>query len=978
MRIDRLSIEGFGPFASRQDIDFGALEEAGLFLITGQTGSGKSSILDAICFALYGRAPRYDGNELRVRSDHVDVGAPTRVELVFRAAGSTWMVTRSPEYERPKKRGDGTTVQKEEASLARLVDDEWVGLAGRAVDVADLLAPVLQLTREQFLQVILLAQGRFQEFLRAKNDDRIALLRALFGTERFERFESELAARARALSDVVGVASRSLDGDVTRLAELTGEEAPDGAGAAWGASVADRAGTAAVAAEAAVADAQAVLQQADRAAAQAVAIAGLQRRRDEARAAVARLDAERPDVERAARRRDDAVRVLPVLPELDRAARARRDDSAAVGALESAAAALPAPEADPAGSAERVRSVLGSLEAPLTEEGALPALLAAADRADAAVEAAREALLEAERIAATVPQRRAAVRERRGEAADVAATEQERTAALDRAGAAAAAARRAGQLRAGADAAAVALLSAHDAERHAGEQVRALIARRSASAAGVLAATLRDGEPCAVCGSVEHPAPAPHADAVDDETVERAQAVQDSAIAARSRATDRDSAARSAAAVAVAESGGLDVEQAVAAVDEARSRLAAARSARAAVEQADRELAGLDREEAASAATIETARTAVGTRSEAATATRTAATASAARVTEARADAPTVAARADALRGRLRLLRRLADATAAAATARATLEDAERSAAAALAAAELPDEETARAAALPTAERRALEERLQRHTDARAAANAQLADPDVASAPAEPADVAGTAAAKDVAFQARSAAGDLRSTAVDCARRAAALAEQVRLADEALGSDRANLAVLAPLAAVIRGDGANDRRMRLESYVLAARLEQIVVAANARLTLMTDGRFSLQHDDSIGYRNVRSGLGLVVLDEYTGSVRPTASLSGGETFLASLALALGLAEVVSAEAGGVHLDTLFVDEGFGSLDRKTLDTAMETLDSLRAGGRTVGLISHVEAMQEDIPAGLHVERLDDGSSAVRSRIPAAV
>ena len=129
----------------------------------------------------------------------------------------------------------------------------------------------------------------------------------------------------------------------------------------------------------------------------------------------------------------------------------------------------------------------------------------------------------------------------------------------------------------------------------------------------------------------------------------------------------------------------------------------------------------------------------------------------------------------------------------------------------------------------------------------------------------------------------------------------------------------------------------------------------------------------LCHDDSIGYRNTRSGLGLEVLDEETGRARSPASLSGGETFLASLALALGLAEVVSAEAGGVRLDTLFVDEGFGSLDRETLDTAMRTLDSLRAGGRVVGLISHVEAMQEDVPAGLHVERLPDGSSRVRPR-----
>jgi exonuclease SbcC len=134
----------------------------------------------------------------------------------------------------------------------------------------------------------------------------------------------------------------------------------------------------------------------------------------------------------------------------------------------------------------------------------------------------------------------------------------------------------------------------------------------------------------------------------------------------------------------------------------------------------------------------------------------------------------------------------------------------------------------------------------------------------------------------------------------------------------------------------------------------------------------------LVHDDGPAYRGARAGLGLAVLDEHTGRPRPVASLSGGETFLASLALALGLAEVVSAEAGGVRLDTLFVDEGFGSLDRRTLDTAMETLDSLRAGGRTVGLISHVEAMQEDIPAGLHVERLADGSSEVRPRLPSAV
>jgi exonuclease SbcC len=124
----------------------------------------------------------------------------------------------------------------------------------------------------------------------------------------------------------------------------------------------------------------------------------------------------------------------------------------------------------------------------------------------------------------------------------------------------------------------------------------------------------------------------------------------------------------------------------------------------------------------------------------------------------------------------------------------------------------------------------------------------------------------------------------------------------------------------------------------------------------------------------VQYRNVRSGLGLAILDEHTGRARATHSLSGGETFLASLALALGLAEVVTNQAGGISLDTLFIDEGFGSLDRETLDIAMSTLDGLRSGGRTIGLISHVEAMKEQIPAKLRITVSDAGSSRVETSL----
>jgi exonuclease SbcC len=158
--------------------------------------------------------------------------------------------------------------------------------------------------------------------------------------------------------------------------------------------------------------------------------------------------------------------------------------------------------------------------------------------------------------------------------------------------------------------------------------------------------------------------------------------------------------------------------------------------------------------------------------------------------------------------------------------------------------------------------------------------------------------------------------------------------------------------------------------MRLETYVLAAQLEEIVAAANTRLRAMTSGRYLLEHDDSVQFRNTRSGLGLSILDQHTGRARPTHSLSGGETFLASLALALGLAEVVTNQAGGITLDTLFIDEGFGSLDSDTLEIAMGTLDSLRAGGRTIGLISHVDAMKEQIPAKLRIVVTEQGYSEI--------
>jgi exonuclease SbcC len=162
-----------------------------------------------------------------------------------------------------------------------------------------------------------------------------------------------------------------------------------------------------------------------------------------------------------------------------------------------------------------------------------------------------------------------------------------------------------------------------------------------------------------------------------------------------------------------------------------------------------------------------------------------------------------------------------------------------------------------------------------------------------------------------------------------------------------------------------------QRRVALTTYVLRHWFGQVVAAANVRLSGMSSGRYELRRTDEGRARRDRSGLTLAVIDRHTGEERSPASLSGGETFYTSLALALGLADVVRAEAGGVDLDTLFIDEGFGSLDSGTLDQVMGVIDDLRDRGRVIGIVSHVAELKERVPERLEVRHLPDGSSAVR-------
>jgi exonuclease SbcC len=1023
MRITRLGFAGFGPYRDEQAIDFRAFEDDGIYLIGGRTGAGKSTILDAVCFALYASVPRFErGGEAELRSHHCRPDDPTWVELDFTAGGVEYRLHRIPQYERPKAKGDGTTKQSHKAVLTRRDADGWAPLASGAKEVASEVQRIVQLTRDQFLQVILLAQNRFQRFLAAGHDERQDVLRSLFATERFSSFEDylverrkdveselgaevaaveRLAERARSLlaslpappaADApggdAGVASsgeESTDGDV----EADGDAEADGGrpDEAWFAAAAERAVPVHRAAEDAVAAAGAALAAAEAADRRAEELAARVRRRDAAAAVRDRLEA-RSSADAAARDEVEAARAAaslwPLVTAVDAAA-AR--ESSARSARDEAGAALadldPDAMSDPSAAVDALTRDLGALADAVADERSLPLLdddvqrsatrLAGARRAAEAVAERRDALPgELEAARAAVMSAAAVAGELDDATRTVEGLKRQLTAAHD-----------ARTLASDLETAQAREIAAVTASRVAASRFEHVLTARLSGFAGELAEGLVDGEPCSVCGATSHPAPAVSpSERVRDDDVEAARTELDERSAVTERASRAVREAEAAYSQALVASGGTSAEELDARLTAAEVRRDACGSASARLPQLESVVAALveesdraDTELADRAADRDAA-------AEAHVAAETRRASVIARVEAARAGSSSVAERVDRITERRDAAATLVDAEAAlsdrvsdAAEARAALE-----AALARPSGEGPrfaDVDDVRSRHRDDAEVRALAARVAAAADERAANAALLADPDLSGLPDELPDTSATAAALVDARAARDAA---LATALGTRRIADDLAS-VRLdaltALSAVNARRDEVEAIRGLADAVEGKSPNTRRMDLETFVLAAQLEQIIVAANRRFSVMTSGRFALEHDDAVAYRNTASGLGLSIRDEYTGRSRPTASLSGGETFLAALALALGLAEVVTERAGGITLDTLFIDEGFGSLDAETLEIAMSTLDALRAGGRTVGLISHVDAMKERISARLTVEVDQTGVSRVRQQIIAA-
>ena len=1023
MKIRWLRIVGIGPFAGEHTVDFSAFEDSGLFLLDGPTGAGKSTLIDAITFALYGDVARTkDASKDRLRSNHISDSDPSEADLVFEVATGIYRVTRTPAYTPAGKKSQ----RNSKSTLTRVVEDPDAPDGWRTVepiasgprDVGYEIPAIVGLDKDQFLQTIVLPQGKFSQFLNATSDAREQILRDIFDTQIYVDFTKALvdaaASSKRGIEErriaAVGAFERvrSLDdalsedvhtdapGAEERAAE-TEEAAQLDAGAEdpsavtrWADDACERAREAHMqtlrVAEAATASAR----EASRALSEGRALAEAQAEHARVSAKLAELAASEEAIASDRELAGQARRALAVVP-LDAA------EASALARLEAAgdqvAALSPAlsdtDSIDPASLTPEAVAALreraqnlrdeatrtrGSLEEALAVERSLPEARAQIEslRFRREQETARIASIEAEREALPlrIEQASEALRLMRADAD----TLPEAASALRAINERLDASMQADLLRS-------ALLGASDELREA--TVAAKLANAAAAdghdlwiaqSASALARELEEDTPCPVCGSTEHPTPAP---AVDGE-ITREQVAELDQARDRAESALRDAQARhqdlvrriaQLNEVAGAPTPTLETERDRAAELVAKLEALSPQIAEieAALAQERMRLDGLNdslasaREAAASlASTLEERESALA--------------AAVARVEVERADFVSLDERAAHLDERAHRAAALAGACADWDNARAAHAQARHSLADALTEQGL-QADSWRSLLLPLPQVETLEARVAEHEKALFAAREALASQRLTRAASTPAPnlESLTEAARQAEEEAAASARASGILEQHCAQLDAARASLKR-ALEALAHAREQAGPIRRLADIAAASGPeNLASTPLSAWVLISRLEEVLAAANPRLAAISSGRYELVSVPDDGTASRKSGLGLAIIDHDTDALRSPRTLSGGETFYTSLALALGLADVVSAEAGGVELRTMFIDEGFGSLDSHTLSLVMAQLQALRCAGRTVGVISHVEEMATQIADQIQVRPLPEGGSTLSVR-----
>ncbi|WP_423193849.1 AAA family ATPase [Cupriavidus sp. H18C2] len=1008
-----LKLQAFGPFAATETIDFTRLGDQAFFLIHGPTGAGKTTLLDAICFALYGDTSGGERTAQDMRSANADPALRTEVTLEFGLGPMHYRVTRSPTQDRPSQRAAGGFVKEAaKAQLDVLLDDQWKSHASQPNRVSDAVRDLLGFDSAQFRQVIVLPQGRFRELLTADSRARQGILERLFHTELYRRVEEQLKEQAasirREAEDIAVRRKALLDQHQMASVEALGARIDDLQGTLT--ELQRREDVARATSEAA----QASLRKGELENAQIKAWQEAEGAHAVLAARAAGVDADRARL-LAARR---AAQVTPAVQHLQaarqdqaaaRAAQAQAEASAARAAqqAEAAARALRAELSrhDARTAAQRTVATLEHLLPQARKLGVLRNAVAQAGTALAMAQSVCTQRIEAfGAAAATLKTCETRFEQARHDAAGLQALELQLAQARERAARVARYRQREAEL-----APLRAALATHEAARRSAADARdaARVAVRQAEVdwrhgqAARLAGSLKRGEACPVCGGKDHPALAQRTLALvsdDDLDAARLALQRDEDRLAQATAACQDAGAKVAQCEArladLAEAAGdvsaacaqaLDTQiaelaQAVARAAQAAQRaatlgeqLAQARTAREAAEAAaqaadvavrtaTQEHARLDGEWQAHCAQVPEASRDPDAMTVA--------------IEAARRESGALEAALQAAQGAERDAVALQAATAAAlASARdnatqadARVQEREAALASAMGAAGFDDDAAYAAAFLPEAEMAALDDAI-RAFDVEIARAAEWRARTAALAQALPLpDLPALLAARDEAavrlenaIRQRSEVAAARDALLQCKGQVESLAAEGREVET-------RYAVLGRLSEVANGN--NPRRMTFQRFVLATLLDEVLEAASLRLLRMSRGRYALQRVREQGDQRMAGGLDLEVFDHDTGVTRPANTLSGGEGFLASLSLALGLADVVQSRAGGIQLDTLFVDEGFGTLDPESLDFAIRTLLDLQQSGRLVGIISHVAELRERIDVRLEVRPGVAGSQAV--------
>lgn len=898
MRPLYLTLSAFGAYAGKTELDLRQLGERGLYLITGDTGAGKTTIFDAIAFALFGK-PSGDGRESSMlRSKFAAPETSTKVELTFSNGGKTYKIKRNPEYERPKSRGTGTT--KEQPHVELVLPDGKV--LTRHADVEEKIRDILGVDRDQFCQIAMLAQGEFRKLLLAGTRERASIFRSIFKTDLYTKFQERVYKDCTAISRELNEVQKAFEQYAAGIVLPEDTELPpenELSEFLAGLLKADRAQDDAWEKELAE-----IGKKLDTLTADAAKAAVDEENRSELRKAKLSLAEAEKTVSESGIALEKEKACEPELVKLAEALKALEDERKAHDELmdtEKKAAAAKKTADDAAARLSRLEESRGELREHLSWEREEYHALASSAENLAKLQQEKTVLSQYlddlrkyETALQTVAERKDA-----------------------------------------ADAARDAYTRARSEEEHLSAEAQELRRRFNDEQAGVLASTLHEGEPCPVCGALTHPHPAQCTpDAPDEKKVKDAEKKAKAAWERVNKASEASGIAKNAYETAQKEEaeqreklfGGKEK------IDLEAEKMAAARRCA--------EKDGEIRKESENAARFETLGRKIPEEEK--------------RLAE--MDAPITEAQKTAAdtQSALTSLRQTADKL------RAGLKYEN--------AAEVEKEKRqvlARQSEMDHARKRA-EEALVAAKERRSAEQGKVEKLEELVSDAPLVDLAAIAEEKNCLTQRkddltnRRRALDRRITANDSAKKGI---------DKKAGERRAleeRWTWMKPLSETANG-GLKDH-ISLETYVQMTYFDRILARANAHLMQMSGGKYDLKRREGAAKNGGQNGLDLDVIDHYNGSERSVKSLSGGETFLASLSLALGLSEEIQSSAGGVQMDTLFVDEGFGSLDEETLRQAMRALRELSEGDRLIGIISHVSELRREIDRQIVVKRSKDGAS----------